>query len=253
MGGLHEGHLSLVEAARSRCSKVFATIFVNPMQFGPNEDFESYPRVLDRDSKLLEERGVDLLFAPSENEMYPRGKDNHSVIALPHLTNTLCGRNRPGHFDGVATVVSKLFNLVQPHIAYFGEKDWQQVTLIRAMVSDLDFPIEVIGVPTFRDSRGLALSSRNNYLSAKENERAPLLHSIMCRVRDSILQGRDNYADLEANAMKSLSVEGFDPDYISVREGRTLRPPNSQSSDRRVFGAARLGGTRLIDNLAIDP
>ena len=253
MGGLHEGHLSLVDAARSQCSKIVATIFVNPLQFGPSEDFESYPRTLERDSRLLGERGVDFLFAPSENEMYPHGKEDHTVIALPHLTDVLCGRNRPGHFDGVATVVSKLFNLVQPHVAYFGEKDWQQVTLIRAMVGDLDFPIEVVGVPTFRDNRGLALSSRNSYLSQKENQKAPLLHSAMCRIRDLVLRGQENYADLEADAIKSLSSEGFDPDYISVREGRTLRPPNSQSTDRRVFGAARLGETRLIDNLAIDP
>lgn len=253
MGGLHEGHLSLVDAARSHCSKIVATIFVNPLQFGPSEDFESYPRALERDSRLLEERGVDILFAPSESEMYPSGKDNHTLVALPHLTDVLCGRNRPGHFDGVATVVSKLFNLVQPQVAYFGEKDWQQVTLIRALVGDLDFPIKVIGVPTFRDNRGLALSSRNSYLSQEENERAPLLHSTMCRIRDLVLRGQENYADLEADAIKALSSEGFDPDYISIREGRTLRPPNSQSRDRRVFGAARLGETRLIDNLAIDP
>lgn len=253
MGGLHEGHLALVDAARSQCSTVIATIFVNPLQFGPNEDFASYPRQLERDSQLLEQRGVDLLFAPSVQEMYPNGKSKHTVIALPHLTNVLCGSSRPGHFDGVATVVSKLFHLVQPDIAYFGEKDWQQVTLIRAMVCDLDFPIAIVGVPTLRDGRGLALSSRNSYLSQEQAVKAPLLHLALAHVRDLVLQGKEDYSQLEAEASQSLADAGFIPEYISVREGRTLRIANPQSTDRRAFGAARLGETRLIDNLAIDP
>lgn len=253
MGGLHEGHLALIDFARSQCSKVFATIFVNPLQFGPNEDFENYPRVLERDSELLEERGVDFLFAPSVDEMYPNGRDEHTVIALPHLTNVLCGSSRPGHFDGVATVVSKLFHLVQPQVSYFGEKDWQQITLIRAMAYDLDFPTEIVGVPTFRDSRGLALSSRNSYLSQEQNVKAPLLYTALARVRDLVLLGEDNYSQLETDAFQTLADAGFTPEYVSVRESRTLRVANSQSGDRRAFGAARLGETRLIDNLAIDP
>lgn len=253
MGGLHDGHLALVDTARSRCSQVIATIFVNPLQFGPNEDFESYPRVLERDAELLKKKGVDLLFAPSVHEMYPNGRDDHTVIALPHLTNVLCGTSRPGHFDGVATVVSKLFNLVQPHVSYFGEKDWQQVTLIRAMVCDLDFPIDIEVVPTFRNNRGLALSSRNSYLDQEQAAKAPLLYSALVQVRDLVLRGENNYAQLEAGATQSLADAGFTPEYISVREGRSLRVANSQSRDRRVFGAARLGETRLIDNLAIDP
>lgn len=252
MGGLHEGHLALIDNARSRCSRVIATIFVNPLQFGPSEDFESYPRVLKRDSELLEERGVDLLFAPSVNEMYPNGKEDHTTISLPHLTDLLCGRKRPGHFDGVATVVGKLLNLVQPQLAYFGEKDWQQLTLIRAMVSDLDFPSEVVGVPTFRNAQGLALSSRNSYLSREELKKAPLLYSALTQVRSFVLQGESNYLKLESEAAKSLANAGFHPEYVSVREGKTLCTANASSRDRRVFGAVRLGATRLIDNVAID-
>lgn len=253
MGALHEGHLALVDAARSKCSVVVATIFVNPMQFGPNEDFENYPRVLEEDSKLLEQRGVDILFAPSVHEMYPTGKEDHTIVMIPHLTDVLCGRNRPGHFDGVATVVSKLLNLVQPDIAFLGQKDWQQLTIIRAMVRDLDFPVEIEGVPTVRDERGLALSSRNNYLRSNEQAQAPLLYSVLTRLRDRVLRGRADYAKLESQAANSLANGGFTPDYVSVRESRTLRPANSHSKDRRVFAAAQLGKARLIDNLAIDP
>lgn len=252
MGGLHEGHLALVDAARSQCSVVIATVFVNPMQFGPSEDFENYPRVLEDDSRILEQRGVDLLFAPSVDEMYPKGRDHHSVVTLPHLTGVLCGRTRPGHFDGVATVVTKLFNLVQPNTAYFGQKDWQQLTIIRAMVSDLDFPVRIVGVPTVRDSRGLALSSRNNYLNVDEHARASLLYEELARIRDRILQGEVNYAELETQACMNLEDDGFTPEYVSVRESQTLRVADSRSKDRRIFGAAHLGKARLIDNLAID-
>ncbi|MCY3885019.1 MAG: pantoate--beta-alanine ligase [Gammaproteobacteria bacterium] len=252
MGGLHEGHLALVDAARSECSVVIVTIFVNPMQFGPSEDFENYPRELEDDSRMLVQRGVDLLFAPSVDEMYPNGRDHHSVVMLPHLTGVLCGRNRPGHFDGVATVVSKLFNIVQPNTAYLGQKDWQQLTIIRAMVRDLDFPLRVVGVPTVRDSRGLALSSRNNYLSVDERAKAPLLYTELARLRDRVLQGEVKYTELESQACKALEDDGFTPDYISVRESHTLKVANSHSKNRRVFGAALLGKARLIDNLAID-
>ncbi len=252
MGNLHTGHLRLIEAARSQSAVVVATIFVNPLQFGPKEDFESYPRVLEQDSKLLREHRTDLLFAPSMEEMYPHGRSPHTNVSLGHLTGFLCGSSRPGHFDGVATVVSKLFNLVQPQRAYFGEKDWQQLTLIRAMVHDLDFPIQIVGVPTARSEDGLALSSRNGYLNAEERAKAHLLYESLNRIRQSVLNGDLDYAKLESDAFERLASEGFAPDYVCVREGASLQAATADSTDRRVFGAAHLGSARLIDNIPID-
>ena len=252
MGNLHEGHLRLIDAAKSKCTRVFATIFVNPLQFGPQEDFDSYPRVVEQDSELLSARGVDLLFAPAMDEMYPRGRDGHTNVSISHLTNMLCGASRPGHFDGVATVVSKLFHIVQPQIAFFGEKDWQQLTLIRTMVEDLDIPVQIVGVPTVRDERGLALSSRNGYLNVDERQRAPLLYATLMRIQEQVLNGNTRYKQLEKEACSSLANSGFVPDYVSIREGNTLQCATVESTDRRVFGAAYLGNARLIDNIPID-
>ena len=252
MGNLHAGHLKLIKAARAESTVVVATIFVNPLQFGPTEDFESYPRVLEPDARLLQEHQTDLLFAPSMDEMYPSGMTRHTNVSLTHLTGVLCGSNRPGHFDGVATVVSKLFNLIQPQRAYFGEKDWQQLTLIRAMVRDLDFPIRIVGVPTVRSEDGLALSSRNGYLNADERAKAPLLYESLSRIRQSVLGGNSDYSKLESEAIDLLASKGFAPEYVSVREGASLHAASPASTDRRVFGAARLGSARLIDNIPID-
>ena len=252
MGNLHAGHLKLVDDARSQCTTVIATIFVNPLQFGPNEDFASYPRMLEEDSDQLRSKGTDLLFAPSEEEMYPRGRTSHTNVTVAHLTSMMCGANRPGHFDGVATVVSKLFNLTQPDIAFFGEKDWQQLTLIRGMAGDLDFPLEVVAVPTVRDRNGLALSSRNSYLSTEEVKKAALLYSTLVGVKEKVLAGDSGYRLLEEEAIAALARSGFVPDYVSIREGSTLRNAVAKSTDRRVFGAAHLGKARLIDNIAID-
>lgn len=252
MGNLHAGHMELIKQAQSKCTVVIATIFVNPLQFGPNEDFSSYPRVLEKDSDLLRGRGVHLLFAPSVDEMYPRGGTVDTNVSNPHLTTMLCGERRPGHFDGVATVVGKLFNLTQPDIAFFGEKDWQQLTLIRGMASDLDFPIDVVAVPTVRNTDGLALSSRNSYLDAEERKKAPLLYSTLVSVKERVLCGDTRYSQLEDDACTTLALSGFVPDYISVREGASLQKAAKESTDRRVFGAAFLGKARLIDNIAID-
>ena len=253
MGNLHEGHLELVRIAKERCASVIVSIFVNPMQFGPEEDFASYPRLLEDDAVLLDQLDIDLIFAPSLDDMYPTGRDAQTKVTVPDLTEVLCGERRPGHFDGVTTVVSKLFNLVQPQLAFFGEKDWQQLTVIRRMVLDLDFPLQIIGVPTQRTTDGLALSSRNSYLNAKELKLAPELNRTLFALRDEVLRGNDNYEQLQAKAQKRLAKLGFQPDYVEVRDGSDLRAPGRRTSNRRVFAAAFLGKARLIDNIPIDP
>ena len=253
MGNLHAGHLSLVRACRERSSTVVASIFVNPMQFAPNEDFGSYPRTLAEDRKLLDAEGVDVIFAPSVAEMYPAGRESHTTITVPALANTLCGASRPGHFDGMATVVAKLFNIVMPRRAFFGEKDWQQLAIVRAMARQLDMPVEVVGVPTVRSPSGLALSSRNGYLTADEIERAPLLNRCLRDVAAAIAAGDDDYAALEAAAVRRLADAGFDVDYVAVRDAARLVAPDGETRRLRVLAAARLGAARLIDNVGVGP
>lgn len=251
MGNLHEGHLELVRACRRQCDVRVVSIFVNPTQFGPNEDFANYPRTLEDDLALLDEAQVDMVFNPRAEEMYPNGQQNVTV-AVPTLANTLCGASRPGHFDAVATVVAKLFNIVQPQHAFFGEKDWQQLAVIRAMGRQLDMPIDVVGVPTVRAESGLALSSRNNYLSDTERDRAALLNATLVDIKRAISAGNRRYAELESHAETALTDGGFDVDYVAVRDAHRLCEPDAASTDLRILAAARLGRTRLIDNVGVD-
>ena len=252
MGNLHEGHLALAREARRHCANAVATIFVNPTQFGPNEDFGSYPRTFDADVEKLQAEGIDLAFAPGTDEMYPRGREGLTTVSVPALANTLCGAARRGHFDGVATVVSKLLHLAAPHQAFFGEKDWQQLAVIRAMVRDLDMATQIVGVHTVRAGDGLALSSRNQYLSAAERELAPLIYRTLCGVRDAIQEGEGDFARLERGAADGLAAAGFDVDYVAVRDAERLVAPEPGATSLRILAAARLGRARLIDNIGVD-
>ncbi len=255
MGNLHEGHLELVRKARELCDVVVVSIFVNPMQFGQNEDLDSYPRTLLADKEKLFAEGVQILFAPSAEEIYPEGLGVQTAVNVPALSDTLCGASRPGHFTGVATVVTKLFNIVQPDVAVFGEKDFQQLSIIRKMVMDLCLPIEIVGVPTARAEDGLALSSRNGYLTPEQRERAPELNRILMEVRDAIACGFDNYLELEAHARLKLIQAGFEPDYFEIRDARTLADVTANTEEVAILAAAQLGKPRLIDNvrLALNP
>lgn len=249
MGNLHDGHLTLVETARRHADVVIATIFVNPMQFGPNEDLDAYPRTLAEDQQKLAATGCDLLFAPDTAAIYPRGLAAQSRIRVPEVSEGLCGGSRPGHFDGVATVVGMLFNLVQPDLACFGEKDYQQLAVIRRLVADLHFPIEILGVPTVRAEDGLALSSRNGYLDAEQRAVAPRLYGQLCELRDALEAGGDVEAGL-AESIARLRGLGFDPDYLELRAAN-LGPVTATTRDAVLLAAARLGPTRLIDNLSL--
>jgi pantoate--beta-alanine ligase len=229
---------------------VVTSIFVNPTQFGANEDFGSYPRTLDADCKLLEPAGCDFVFAPSADEMYKNGRSQNTVVTVAGLSEQLCGEHRPGHFAGVATVVSKLFNIVQPDIAFFGEKDFQQLAVIRRMTSELAFPITIVGVATERAEDGLALSSRNGYLSVAERTQAPAIYKVLCQLRDAILNGNREYTMLSEASVLHLQKLGFDPDYVSICRSDDLQPATAADDDLVILIAARLGQTRLIDNLA---
>ena len=252
MGNLHAGHLELVRVCRARCHVSVVSIFVNPTQFGPNEDYANYPRTLDDDLAQLKAVGADLVFGPPVEEMYPDGRNNGVTVSVPALDGTLCGAARPGHFDGVATVVAKLFNIVRPQFAFFGEKDWQQLCVIRTMARELDMPVEVVGVPTVRADSGLALSSRNKYLDADERAQAPLLNATLMAIRDAIGAGNRRYADLEAAATEALAHGGFDVDYVAVRDAEALSEPGADCKRLRILAAARLGSARLIDNVGIE-
>lgn len=251
MGNLHAGHLALIDAARAAADRVVVSVFVNPLQFDREDDLAAYPRTLDADRDKLASRGVELLFAPGEAEIYPCGRDI-SRVEVPGLSGILEGASRPGHFAGVATIVSKLFHLVEPDAAVFGEKDFQQLLLIRRMVRDLDFPVEILAVPTVRETDGLALSSRNVYLRAEERVRAPALSRTLQWIGQRLLAGESAFAEMENEAMTSLREAGFEPDYVSIRCAEDLGSP--ETSERRliVLAAAWLGRARLIDNLKID-
>lgn len=252
MGNLHPGHLALVDHAASLADKVVVSIFVNPLQFGEGEDFGAYPRTLQADTALLQERRCDLLFAPSEAEMYPRGRQGLAFVEVPGLSDILCGASRPGHFRGVATVVSKLFNIVEPDVAVFGQKDYQQLAVLRRMAADLCFPVELAGLPTVREADGLAMSSRNSYLTPEERKQAPALYEALRRITEALREGRRDFAALEAGACDELARSGMAPDYVSIRQADSLDLPQSGDRSLVVLGAARLGKTRLIDNLLID-
>lgn len=249
MGNLHSGHAALVTKAAQRADFVVASIFVNPLQFGAGEDLDKYPRTLAADQEKLLEAGCHLLFAPTVEEMYPDGMAVQTRVSVPQLSEGLCGASRPGHFEGVATVVSKLFNMVQPDLAVFGEKDFQQLAVIRAMVRDLNMPIQIIGEPTVRAEDGLALSSRNGYLSAEQRASAPALYRTLSTMAEAIRRGQRDFAALIADGQAQLDAAGLRKDYLEVRHALTLRPAQADDRDLVVIAAAYLGNTRLIDNL----
>ena len=250
MGNLHAGHLTLVEKAMEVADRVVVSIFVNPLQFNVNSDFEAYPRTLDADIKKLDDYRVNVLFAPSEKALYPQGREQVTTLEVPELSTILEGKRRPGHFRGVTTVVAKLFNCVQPQVAIFGEKDFQQLLVVQRMVTDLNFPIEVIGMPTRREEDGLAMSSRNSRFSAKERQKAPTLYRTLQIMRDKIRAGEGDFAQLESLAMEQIAAEGMTPEYISVRTAKDLGVPQV-STDLVIVAAASLGLTRLIDNIRV--
>ncbi|MGZ5049844.1 MAG: pantoate--beta-alanine ligase [Methylobacter sp.] len=248
MGNLHDGHLALVHEARKKVDKVVVSIFVNPTQFGVGEDFETYPRTECEDQVKLDASGADLLFLPAVSEVY--AQDAKTVVSVAGLSKRYCGAFRPGHFDGVATVVCKLFNMVQPDVALFGRKDFQQLTVIKTMVRDLDIPVEIVGVETVREASGLAMSSRNGYLSAEEKTNAAKLYQSLCAARDAILAGGQSFQEVERNAILFLQESGFQPDYFNVCRSSDLEQAGPDDAELVLLTAARLGKTRLIDNLA---
>lgn len=251
MGNLHPGHIALVNHARKLAERVVVSIFVNPLQFGPNEDYATYPRTLERDKKALHAAATDLLFTPSPQEIYPRGRTSITTITVPGLSDILCGASRPGHFTGVATVVAILLNLVRPRWAVFGEKDFQQLLVIRRMVEDLHLPVEILGYPTVREPDGLAMSSRNSYLSAEQRQQASILYRILSTTREKILSGARDYLKLEDECSWELILSGFEPDYYRIRRAADLAPPEAEERNLIIIAAARLGRTRLIDNLLV--
>ncbi|MFK8067825.1 MAG: pantoate--beta-alanine ligase [Gammaproteobacteria bacterium] len=252
MGNLHEGHLALVDRAKQLSDHVIASIFVNPMQFIQGEDFETYPRTMEQDSLALFERGVNTLFAPEVGEVYPAGLENHTEVSVPALDGFLCGASRPGHFNGVATVVSKLFNLVQPDTAIFGQKDYQQLLVIKRMVHDLCIPIDIQSLPTVREEDGLALSSRNGYLSETDRTKAPVLYQQLIEISEQIKNGNNNFFDLEKVGNEKLKQHGFEPEYLSVyRQDDLTIADQNLDQNLVILVAARLGTTRLIDNILV--
>lgn len=250
MGNLHAGHIALVRRAREQVPRVVSSVFVNPLQFGPAEDLDAYPRTLERDRALLAQAGCDLLFAPAVATMYPRGQAVQTRVEVPEISDILCGACRPGHFVGVATVVCKLLNMVQPDLALFGEKDFQQLLVIRRMVEDLALPVEVQGVATVREPDGLAMSSRNGYLTAAERIQAPALYRALRAAAEGLTAGRDPRT-VEQEAAAAIAAAGLRPDYVSVRRARDLGIPDAADRELAVLAAAYLGRARLIDNLRV--
>ncbi len=252
MGNLHAGHLSLVEIARTLADRVVVSIFVNPTQFGPGEDFAAYPRTLDRDRRVLTRANVDILFAPPVEEIYPERERAGTVVSVPDLAGILCGQFRPGHFDGVASVVTRLFNLVQPDSAVFGQKDYQQLLVIRRLQADLHLPVRVVAGPTLREPDGLALSSRNQYLDADGRTKAPGLYRALATGAERLRAGDRAFGTLEKQGHADLVSAGFRPDYFAVRNAADLSLPVASSRNLVVMAAAHLGRARLIDNVLVD-
>jgi pantoate--beta-alanine ligase len=251
MGNLHAGHIALAEAARGQCERVIASIFVNPLQFGAGEDIETYPRTFDADRAALAAVGVDAVFVPSVETMYPRGASD-TIVRVSGLTDILCGAHRPGHFEGVATVVAKLFNMVRPERAFFGEKDYQQLAVIARMAEELCLGVRVLGVPTVREADGLALSSRNQYLNAEQRRCAPALAAALADCVDRLAAGERDFSALTARGLARLTAAGFTPDYFEIRDAQ-LNPPTATTRDFRVLAAGTLGCARLIDNMGYAP
>ncbi|EGM79448.1 pantoate--beta-alanine ligase [Rheinheimera sp. A13L] len=251
MGNLHQGHLQLVDTAKQHADRVIVSIFVNPMQFGANEDLDKYPRTLEQDCQGLTEHGADAVFTPTPQLIYPRGLDVQTFVEVPLLGDYHCGASRAGHFRGVSTIVTKLFNLVQPDIACFGQKDYQQLAIIRQMVTDLSMPVEIIGVPTIRAEDGLALSSRNGYLTAEQRATAPALYRTLQWMKQQLNQGFSDLRALEQQAKEQLAAAGFKADYINISNRQTLVPAADTTAAVVILAAAALGNTRLIDNIEV--
>ena len=249
MGNLHAGHVSLIEAARRHGKRFVASIFVNPMQFGPNEDFAHYPRTPTQDATMLADAGCDLMFMPEVGEIYPNGADQATRLEVPGISNILCGEFRPGHFEGVATVVAKLFNIVDADVAIFGEKDFQQLTVIRRMAADLCLRVEIVGAPTVREPDGLAMSSRNQYLDEAQRKLAPTIYRQLQQAVAALQSGVREYAKIEAAGRAALDGAGFRTDYFSVHDAKTLAPAKPDTKHFVVLTASRLGKARLIDNI----
>lgn len=252
MGNLHDGHMKLVDEAKARADVVVVSIFVNPMQFDRPEDLARYPRTLQEDCEKLNKRKVDLVFAPSVKEIYPNGTETHTYVDVPDLSTMLEGASRPGHFRGVSTIVSKLFNLVQPDIACFGEKDFQQLALIRKMVADMGFDIEIVGVPIMRAKDGLALSSRNGYLTAEQRKIAPGLYKVLSSIADKLQAGERDLDEIITIAGQELNEKGFRADDIQIRDADTLLEVSETSKRAVILVAAWLGDARLIDNKMVE-
>ena len=252
MGNLHQGHMSLIEKGMSLCDRSICSIFVNPMQFGPNEDFNHYPRTLDQDIALLESVGCDLAYMPTASELYPQGLENISQIIVTDLTETYEGAHRSGHFTGVATIVAKLFNIVKPDISVFGKKDYQQYCVIKKMTQDLNLDVEIIGQETAREPSGLATSSRNQYLNEEQESKAGLIYATLQQAADKILKGENNFALVEKQALEQLQQVGFDTDYFNICNADTLKPATSEDRKLVILVTTRLGNTRLLDNIEID-
>ena len=252
MGNLHEGHITLLRKAREMATRSVVSIFVNPIQFGRGEDYARYPSTLDADKEKLEAAGLDLLFAPNLDELYPGGIEEDTRVTVPSLSNILCGQFRPGHFSGVATVVTKLLMNVQPDLALFGEKDYQQLLVIQRMVRDLLMPVRVLGQPIVREADGLAMSSRNAYLSADERTLAPLIFQTINRAADKLRARQQSVIAIETAGMADLAAAGFRPEYLSVRRASDLSPPQRGDTSLQVLVAAWLGSARLIDNVRVE-
>lgn len=247
MGGLHEGHLALVAQARARHARVVASIYVNPLQFGPQEDFAAYPRTPEADLACLLEAGVDAVFLPTDSAIYPQGRERHTQVWVPGLSEGLCGHFRPGHFQGVTTVVARLFGLVRPRTAYFGKKDYQQWRVIERMTADLAFSMAVVGIDTVRETDGLAKSTRNQYLSAADRARAGGLYQVLLEGARAAIDCQ-SFEEIEKQALRHLEGRGFSPEYVAIRRADDLATASLQDEHLVILGAARLGATRLIDN-----
>ncbi len=251
MGNLHDGHLELVELARKHAERVVVSVFVNPTQFVEGEDFDDYPRTLELDKRRLKRANADLLFAPEVDVMYPFGIAAAASVTLPVLTDEFCGESRPGHFDGVTTIVARLFNLVQPDVAVFGQKDYQQLLIVKRLVEDMSLPVVIVCAPTCREEDGLAMSSRNQYLTDEERRIAPSLYATLLEVARALESGADSYRALERQAMEKLKSKGFNPEYFSIRRAENLERPDRLTDELVVLAATKLGKARLIDNVLV--
>lgn len=252
MGNLHDGHLSLIDLAREHAERVVVSVFVNPTQFEPGGDFEKYPRTLATDKRKLKRAQADLLFVPDVETMYPFGTADATIVSVPKLRDDLCGAFRPGHFDGVTSVVSRLFGLVLPDVAVFGQKDYQQQLVIRRMVEDLHWPVKIVSGATVREADGLAYSSRNQYLTEDERRIAPALYEVLQKLGRDLQAGKREFAELESQGMAVLATAGFSPDYVAIRRAVNLQAPDRDTDELVILAAARLGSARLIDNLVVD-